>query len=375
MVSDDAPGNEWALDVSFQIGADLSVAERFNISLVAAQDDRARSVLGAAVGKGLTELPSGVIPFPGITTVTRRAYAWINEVRLVYASFLQGTSNSEILAALPDGTDIHQIPNPDKGGRMYPSVSPSGEKITFVGQERTKTDEILYLLWLMDSNGDNREVIVRQTGAIERPVWSPDGRFIAYSAVVPSLTQSANQAASFVLFVYDVENKLQYQITKGEPPDRFPAWMPDSKSLIFSARTKATSTNGIIKIDIDSGELTLLVDMDRLEETQPSVSPDGKWIAYSASPSPEQNSDIYVFNLETAEIRQLTGVNFDDGHDNFPAWHPDTKTIYFKSFRTGSASPTIWAVGIQGNNLRQVTFGGADSAPFLGLVTAFWPIE
>jgi hypothetical protein len=374
LVAEDQPGNEWAVDVNFQIGGDLSDEERLNVSLVVAQDDRARSVLAQAVGTGISEFPSGVIPFPGITTVTRRAYARINEVRLVYTSHLVETDTLEILTVRPDGSDLQQIPNPDGFISMEASVSPTGEQIVFVGHERTKDDELLFLLWLMDSNGDNRTVILRQSDAIERPTWSPDGRFIAYSAVIPSLTQSVIQGGSnFILFLYDVENQLHYQLTKGEPSDRYPAWLPDGKRLTFSARTADTSTEGLLVIEIETGEMQVLVDHAKLNETQPAISPDGEWVAYAAAPSADENADIYLTHILSGETIRLTGVDGDDGLDWFPAWSPDGQTIYFQTYRTGV--PTIWAVAIDGKNLQQITFGQADTAPFLGLLNAFWPIE
>ncbi|MFH1632681.1 MAG: hypothetical protein ABIG63_01530 [Chloroflexota bacterium] len=374
VVAEDAIKGEWTLDVAFQIGADLAANERYNISVVAVQDDRARAVLNAAVEKGLDKLPSGVIPFPRITTVTRNAYTWINEVRLVYSSYLKETNNSEILTASLDGTDIQRIPNPSGIMSLHPNISPSGERIVYVGQERTSDGKMLYLLGIMDSNGENRKVIAKQSGAIEHPVWSPDGNYIAYTAVVSSLNLASQQNPVWNIFLYDVEMGTHYQLTKGTPSDRGPAWMPEGDKLVFSSRSATTNSLAIFTVDIETGEIQLLLDMALLEETHPAVSPDGKMIAYSASSSPEDNGDIYVFELATTKITQLTGLKGDDGLDQSPVWYPDGETIYFVSFRVRGA-PNIWAINIDGSDLRQITFGDSDSSPDLGSLNAYWLIE
>jgi Tol biopolymer transport system component len=379
VVPDGETSGQWDLDVRFDIGTGFAVEERFLLSLVVAQDDGVRNALKVAVGRGLTELPPKAFSSLGVTTVTRKAYALINEERLIYASYLNETNNSEILVAKLDGSDVQQIPNPYRSVSLQPSISPNGEKIAYVGQERSG-DEIFYLLVLMDSNGNNRNIILRQKGIIERPVWFKDGNFIAYSAIPPSLSQSNDRSNVFNLFVYDVENDVPYQLTYGEPSYRYPAWMPDGKQLVFSARTIKTSTFGLITIDIETGDQTILVDMLVLDEEQPAVSPDGNLIAYSASNStdPADNSDIYIYDTRDDKITKLTGLNGDDGHDVWPAWSADGQTIYFQSHRLGkgNTSPNIWAIDIDGSNLRQITFGlESDVAPFVGVLKAYWLIQ
>ena len=379
-VPKDSTAGMWELIVDFHIGAELTTDERYNISVVAVQDDRARAALNAVVEKGLDELPPGVISFPAITTITRKAYTWIAEVRLVYSSYMQENTNSEILTARLDGTDIQRIPNPDRIVSLQPNISPSGEQIVYVGQERTSDGDTLHLLWIMNSNGENRNVITRQIGAIEHPVWSPDGHHIAYSAIVSSLNIASQNNPVWSIFLYDVEMGTHYQLTKGTSSDRCPTWTPKGDKLVFSSRIASTDTLGVLEVNVKTGEMAVLIDAKMLDETCPTISPDGKMIAYSISPSPEENADIYILDLVTEKTIQLTGLNgddvddrndVDDGHDVLPAWDPDGKMIYFQSYRTGRYA--IWAINIDGSDLRQITFGDSDSSPDLGSLNAYWP--
>jgi tricorn protease len=64
------------------------------------------------------------------------------------------------------------------------------------------------------------------------------------------------------------------------------------------------------------------------EETNPSVSPDGKWLAFSSNQY--GNNDVYVMPLNGGEITQLT---FNESPDNVSSWSWDNSKIYFESSR------------------------------------------
>ncbi len=66
----------------------------------------------------------------------------------------------------------------------------------------------------------------------------------------------------------------------------------------------------------------------------PEVSPNGRWLlltANSLSPvSKKQNVDIYLYDLQSGKLHQLTT---HPGHDWFPQWSRDGKMVYFLSSR------------------------------------------
>ncbi len=100
-----------------------------------------------------------------------------------------------------------------------------------------------------------------------------------------------------------------------------PVLTPDGSHIIFSYESD------LWRVPSTGGEAVRLTAMDGME-TRPSVSPDGKWLAFSGSQS--GNMDIYVMPLAGGEIQQLT---FHDASDDVDSWSWDSEKIYFTSDR------------------------------------------
>ena len=93
----------------------------------------------------------------------------------------------------------------------------------------------------------------------------------------------------------------------------------------------------------------------------PQISPDGRWVAYSAARYSKEknagNSDIWIVPLAGGNARQLTQ---SEKRDNTPRWSPDGRRIAFVSARDGA--PQIWIMDLSGGDARKLTriSAGAD---------------
>ncbi|NAS32658.1 peptidase S41 [Flavobacteriaceae bacterium R38] len=105
-----------------------------------------------------------------------------------------------------------------------------------------------------------------------------------------------------------------------------PTLSPDGSTIVFSYE------GDLWKVPSEGGEALRLTAMQG-EETLPSISPDGKWIAFSATQY--GNKDIYLMPFNGGEIVQLT---FHDAADDVDSWSWDAKEIYFTSSRSNRFS-------------------------------------
>jgi tricorn protease len=112
-----------------------------------------------------------------------------------------------------------------------------------------------------------------------------------------------------------------------------PTLTPDAKEVIFSFE------GDLWKVSSNGGEAYRLTAMQGIE-TNPSVSPDGKWLAFASNQY--GNYDVYVMPLKGGKITQLT---FHQANDKVSSWNWDSKTINFESNRYNRISNYTITIG------------------------------
>jgi len=359
----------WSPTVRLGEGAELEQPQDYRMRLVVATTDAARDFLEQAAQTGLDDfeqLPDGFLSLPQTTiTLTRGAFREIKDIRLFYRRDLD--DNYEFFIDSLEGGAAEQLTATQALLEWSGCLSPDGQQIAFAGQEIGPGGSLIAGIWRMGSNGQNPVVLVQEPGATyERPAWSPDGRYVAYSAIVPGVTDDGYQ-----LFVFDTPTAASQRLETKLPSSRFPSWKPDSQTLVFSAYPASGGQLGLYEIGLDDNAVApVKTGIGPDERTQPAVSPDGQRIAfvgYASTPT-DSNRDIYVLEVATGEITQATT---DSGLDWFPQWAPDGLSIFFESWRTGTF---VWRMDPDGGNQRQITHGDPTTRPFVGLVAGYFPI-
>ncbi len=113
-----------------------------------------------------------------------------------------------------------------------------------------------------------------------------------------------------------------------------PTLSPDAGTIVFSYESD------LWKVDANGGNATRLTAMQG-NETNPHISPDGHWLAFSATEG--GNPDVYLMPLGGGPIRQLT---YHSSADLVEGWSWDSNTIYFESTQqNGGTTFTVARTG------------------------------
>ena len=204
------------------------------------------------------------------------------------------------------------------GSSSY-DISPDGDELCFVfDTARNPGLDDNYDLYLMSL--ENRETIkINDNPASDgNPLYSPDGRHIAYSMARMKMGPDYSR-----LGLYDRSSGEHKTLTENfEYSCGNPVWNSNSDSLYFTAGVKGRSP--VFKVSISGNNVEKLFDGNSMSSVQ--LSPDGNKLffsrqAFSLPPT------IYCANLDGGEEQQLS--HFNDELLADIAWH-SVEEVYFE---------------------------------------------
>lgn len=213
-------------------------------------------------------------------------------------SSLRGAS--DIIRDLTPGD--YDTPPIDLGGRMDYAFSPDGKEVCYV----KNTDRMVAVstnndLFTLSINGGDTKRITTNKSNDNQPLYSPDGRYIAYRAqTIPGFESDRSR-----LMLYDRKEGTIINLT--EKLDRSideVVWSPDSKKLYFNSDDEGY--HDIFEADAGTGVVKKVT--DNSTNTELTITPDGQFLVFLRE-SLTHPDEIYKMNLETRVITQLTHTN------------------------------------------------------------------
>ena len=177
--------------------------------------------------------------------------------------------NYEIYVMDADGGNQQNLTN-DPNSDVSPSWSPDGERIVFASERDGNRDgnQENYEIYVMDADGNNQQRLTDNDFYDSAPSWSPDGERIAFVS-----ERDGHFIGEFGLsseiYVMDADGKNTRRLTNNRKTDWAPSWSPDGKWIAFSADRKGDDVNfEIYVMDADGGNTRRLTN-NRVDDGLP----------------------------------------------------------------------------------------------------------
>ena len=175
-----------------------------------------------------------------------------------------------------------------------------------------------YELQIADADGERAQYLLRSNEPIISPVWSPEGRRIAYVSF---------ESKKPVVYVHHLAENKRQVVASFKGSNSAPAWSPDGKTIAVVLSVEGGSQ--IYLINSDGSGLRRLTNTSAID-TEPRFSPDGKWIYFTSDRG--GSPQIYRMPSGGGDAQRVT---FEGSYNVSPRPSPDGKSLAYITRNSG----------------------------------------
>jgi len=192
------------------------------------------------------------------------------------------------------------------------------------------------------------------------PVWSPDGRQVAFVS---------QRGGSQQLYRKDASGAGQEERLTEGPNAKVPLdWSRDGKYLLYRERGQGTNWD-LWALPLEGDRKPISIVQTPFQDSNGQISPDGKWIAYGSSESGRQ--EVYVVAAPWAASSGGTAGGrwqVSNAGGFLPKWRADGKQIYYETQdgKIMAAAVRSTTAGFQTDTPRELFTGGQDTGQLEG---------
>jgi Tol biopolymer transport system component len=195
-------------------------------------------------------------------------------------------------------------------------------------------------LVVRDPSSGRMATLLRGTQAASwfQPRFSRDGQRVAYRWEEGPMDRRQGSLRAIGTESGATPEIILPQITGRTNPN---GWSPDGRAILLSLTPQELAW-----VSVEDKSVRTIKTFEKWQEVyDASVSPDGRFIAYSAKPVSGSN-DKYIYIIDANGQRE-TAVVKTAGSRGWPFWRPDGTQLFFRGDRGIPGGSALWSIGIR----------------------------
>ncbi len=219
----------------------------------------------------------------------------------------------------PDGKPLGTAG--EKGSYMRPAISPDGMRIAVTVFERENGNSNI---WVMDLGSGRSTKITFNAGRNDYPVWSPDGKTIAFAS---------NRSGHLDIYEKNADGSGEEKALLSSDEDKQPtSWSQDKRFLLYDINDAQQTAGDVWVLPLEGDRKPYRILGTKFGEALGQFSPDGHWIAYVSDESGTPEIYVRPFSSEKSADAVSGGKwTISKGGGFQPRWRTDGKELFYYS--------------------------------------------